>query len=30
VAPLVEAIWKLDQCDNVAALAALTVPRDDR
>ncbi len=28
IAPLIEAIWALDKSDDVANLAALTVPRD--
>ncbi len=28
IAPLIEAIWRLDQSKDVAALAALTVPED--
>ena len=28
VAPLIEAIWHLERCDDAATLAALTVPRD--
>jgi 2-methylcitrate dehydratase PrpD len=27
-APLIEAIWRLDDCDDVSRLAALTVPRN--
>jgi hypothetical protein len=26
VAPLIEAIWRVDQSDNVSKLAAMTVP----
>ncbi len=28
VGPLIDAIWRLDTCEDVAGLAALTVPRD--
>ena len=27
IVPLIETIWRLDECEDVASLAALTVPR---
>ena len=27
--PLIDAIWALDRCEDVAAIAALTVPRSE-